>query len=125
MVTTSPSSSATTTTTKKIKEKIPKALREQVWIRYCGKTFEHKCLIPWCKNKINPFDFHVGHDIPESKGGSTTIDNLQPICARCNLSMSDDYTISEWVKFAGPTRCCFGLFVMPWSKPTTPPTRVT
>ena len=24
------------------------------------------------------------------------LNNLKPICARCNLSMSDNYTIKEW-----------------------------
>ena len=78
------------------KANIPKAIREQVWLKTCGKVYEHKCYIHWCKNIMNVFDFHVGHDIPESKGGTLTIDNLKPICARCNLSMSDNYTIQEW-----------------------------
>lgn len=88
------------------KERIPKALREQVWITYAGKRFEKKCWIPWCKNTMNVFDFHVGHNIPESKGGTLEIGNLRPICARCNLSMSDTHTISEWMSYAGPPRCC-------------------
>ena len=81
------------------KANIPKALREQVWLETFGKIYEHSCHIEWCSNIINVFDFHVGHDIPESKGGTLTIDNLKPICARCNLSMGDNYTISEWQKF--------------------------
>ena len=81
------------------KANIPKALREQVWLETFGKIYEHSCHIEWCSNIINVFDFHVGHDIPESKGGTLTIDNLKPICARCNLSMGDNYTISEWQNF--------------------------
>ena len=81
------------------KSNIPKALREQVWLETFGKIYEHSCHIEWCSNIINVFDFHVGHDIPESKGGTLTIDNLKPICARCNLSMGDNYTISEWQNF--------------------------
>ena len=81
------------------KATIPKALREQVWIQVFGRIFEKKCYIKWCQNTINVFDFHMGHDIPESKGGTLTIDNLKPICARCNLSMSDNYTIKEWNHF--------------------------
>lgn len=94
------------------KERIPKALREQVWVSYIGKRFEKKCWIPWCKNTMSVFDFHVGHNLPESKGGTLEIGNLRPICARCNLSMSDTYTISEWMAFAGPKRCC-GLICSP------------
>ena len=78
------------------KASIPKALREQVWIQTMGRVFEKKCYVHWCKNVINVFDFHVGHDKPESEGGTLEITNLKPICARCNLSMSDNYTIQEW-----------------------------
>lgn len=91
----------------KRKAKIPKAIREQCWISVFGETFKHKCYIPWCKNNINVFDFHVGHDIPESKGGTLDINNLKPICARCNLSMSDNYTIQEWIDLTREKKKCF------------------
>lgn len=81
---------------KKVKTKIPKAVREQVWIKFIGKRFKSKCYINWCKNSINVFDFHVGHNIPESKGGTLNLNNLRPICSRCNLSMSNNYTINQW-----------------------------
>ena len=92
------------------KVNIPKGIKEQCWLQQFGKVFEHKCYIPWCKNVINVWDFHVGHDIPESKGGTLDIKNLKPICARCNLSMSDNYTIQEWIKLSkDKKRCyCFG-----------------
>ena len=82
------------------KQNIPKAIREQCWIQSFGRTFDHKCYIRWCDNVINPFDFHVGHDIPESEGGTLDVTNLKPICARCNLSMSNNYTIQEWNKLS-------------------------
>lgn len=78
------------------KANIPRALREQVWITYVGKAYEYKCLIPWCQNIMSVFDFHVGHNVPESHGGTLDINNLRPICARCNLSMSNKYSITEW-----------------------------
>lgn len=86
------------------KKKIPKALAEQVWITTMGHKFDGKCKVKWCHNRISAFDFECGHNIPESKGGKTTLDNLFPICARCNRSMGDRYSIDEWnAKFA-PTR---------------------
>jgi 5-methylcytosine-specific restriction endonuclease McrA len=78
------------------KHKIPAAFREQIWCRDFGKKFEGKCPTCWCNNNITVFDFHAGHNIPESKGGQTIPDNLIPICARCNLSMGDRYTFTEW-----------------------------
>ncbi len=78
------------------KSPIPKALREQVWIRTAGKQYEIECPIRWCKNRINAFDFHVGHNTPESAGGSLAIENLVAICARCNLSMGSTFTIDQW-----------------------------
>ena len=78
------------------KKQIPKAVREQVWIKYIGKYYEAKCQIDWCTNRIDVFNFQAGHNIPESKGGPMSLDNLKPICGRCNLSMGNEYTIDEW-----------------------------
>ena len=80
---------------KRQKARIPKALREQVWLKYSQQQFSIKCLTPWCQNQINAFDFHCGHMYAEAKGGSTTLDNLIPICSRCNLSMGTT-SFSEW-----------------------------
>lgn len=80
------------------KKKIPKKVKEEVWVTNFGRRYESKCYITWCSNKINVFNFHVGHDKPESKGGTDDINNLKPICDRCNLSMSNNSTIQEWNK---------------------------
>ncbi len=85
-----------------IKQKIPKALREQIWLRDIGKKYEGKCRITWCENKISVFDFQCGHDVPESHGGETILENLVPICSRCNLSMSNTYTIKQWNQLSKP-----------------------
>jgi len=83
------------------KAKIPKALREQVWRTYNGKTAgEGKCFVTWCTNRVTTFDFEVGHNVPESKGGATALSNLRPICSRCNKSMGNNYTIDEWNKIS-------------------------
>ena len=78
------------------KSKIPKALREQVWIQKAGRVFDKKCPVSWCENMINAFNFQAGHNIPESRGGKTNIENLIPICDRCNYSMGNHYSIDEW-----------------------------
>jgi 5-methylcytosine-specific restriction endonuclease McrA len=95
------------------KKTIPKAIREQLWVRNFDKVYEHKCYVNWCENMITVFDFHVGHDKPESKGGTLSLDNLKPLCSRCNHSMGNQFTISEWNKMMSPPSqkkswfCCF------------------
>ena len=80
----------------KRKQKIPAAFREQIWLRTFGKQYQGKCPTPWCLNTITVFDFQSGHNIPESKGGATIPANLIPLCSRCNGSMSNNYTFTQW-----------------------------
>lgn len=96
------------------KAPIPKALREQVWVVYAGRCFERKCLVPWCQNTMTVFDFHVGHDVPESEGGATQLRNLRPICARCNLSMGAQYSIQEWSRISQPVGTADPPTPLPW-----------
>jgi 5-methylcytosine-specific restriction endonuclease McrA len=77
---------------------LPKRIREVVWNTYNGETYTSKCYVPWCSNIINVFNYQVGHDVPESKGGTYEISNLRPICGNCNLSMGNKWTIQEWCK---------------------------
>ena len=34
-------------------------------------------------------ELHVDHIVPWSKGGETTIENLQTLCSKCNIGKSD------------------------------------
>ena len=100
---------------KKVKAKIPKAIREEVWRTYNQQHYEAKCYVTWCTNKITVFNYEVGHNIPESKGGSLAIKNLRPICSRCNSSMGNHYTIDQWNRLSSEkhvtfTCCGFRLF---------------
>lgn len=81
---------------KRMTNKVPSSLKHNIWIKYIGETFHGKCNVEWCANKITPFTFEAGHNIPYSKGGCTTIDNLRPICSECNKSMGNRYTIDEF-----------------------------
>ena len=73
---------------KKYKKKpIPKTLKMSVWYTHIGKEIGMvNC--PCCNsNEISQMDFDCGHVIAESKGGPMTIENLKPICNKCNRSM--------------------------------------
>ena len=69
------------------KKPIPKILKTHVWYTHIGKQIGMtKCLC--CnRNEITQMEFDCGHIIAEKKGGPTNIENLLPICSKCNKSM--------------------------------------
>lgn len=48
------------------------------WIALCDK-YNNRCLCCGRKKKLTP-----DHVVPLSKGGSNSIDNIQPLCGPCN-----------------------------------------
>jgi len=69
------------------KGKITQAVKIACWNTYIGKTIgATNCLC--CKNiEITQHNFECGHVIAECDGGTLAIDNLRPICNKCNNSM--------------------------------------
>ncbi len=57
------------------REAIPKHIKRSVWTRDSGQ----------CVNCGSQTDLQYDHIIPVSKGGSSTIENLQILCKTCNL----------------------------------------
>jgi hypothetical protein len=69
------------------KKSIPKILKDLTWQRWIGDDIaKAKCLCCGV-NEIKMNSFHCGHVVAEADGGPTTVDNLRPVCATCNLSM--------------------------------------
>ena len=79
------------------KKAIPSKLKSQVVLRdkgicqICGKQGEIVDLgweIKTYENRHHSYrcTFEIDHIIPESKGGKTTLDNLQLLCRHCNRS---------------------------------------
>lgn len=69
------------------KKNIPHAVKIKSWNTHVGELVPKvKCLC--CHNiDITQHNFHCGHIVAESNGGSLDIDNLLPICNVCNYSM--------------------------------------
>ena len=61
------------------KERIPLNLRRSV-IERDGLH----CV--YCDEDLTDKEIHLDHVIPESKGGTTSYNNLQVTCRKCNLS---------------------------------------
>lgn len=69
----------------KTKREIGLQLRFKVFKRDNFKC----CLCGASPAKDPTVELHVDHIIPWSKGGETTIDNLQTLCSKCNIGKSD------------------------------------
>lgn len=69
------------------KKAVPKVVKDLSWNKWIGEDVARtKCLCCGV-NEIKMNSFHCGHVLAEANGGTTTVDNLRPICAACNLSM--------------------------------------
>jgi len=54
---------------------IPSDVKRQVWNRDNGR----------CVQCGSDADLHFDHDVPFSKGGASTVENVRILCAKCNL----------------------------------------
>jgi hypothetical protein len=81
------SDTATVKSAKSKKKTIPKVVKDLTWNTWVGDNIaKTKCLCCGV-NEIRMNSFHCGHVVAEANGGATTVENLRPICATCNLSM--------------------------------------
>jgi hypothetical protein len=60
------------------------ALREEVITRH-----GNRCLSCGADGNSPGVEIQIDHIVPWSKGGKTEINNLQPLCSRCNKAKSD------------------------------------
>jgi len=84
-----------------IRRRIPKKLRSDLWIKYCGEKYNGKCYVN-PNHKVTIDSFHCGHVKAVKNGGTNNIDNLRVICSGCNLSMGiqnlEDYKREHYSK---------------------------
>lgn len=85
-------------TTKPKRKNIPSKVRQMTWRKYIGNSMDGKC---WsCDDHISFEKWHAGHVKPHSKGGPDIVDNLRPVCAACNLSMSSNH-MADYIRHYG------------------------
>ena len=78
---------------------VPARLREQTMLR------DHSCVFPWCTRTARRAD--ADHVIPYAEGGTTSSDNIAPLCRRhhrLKTHSSWGYTMLEPGSFCGPAR---------------------
>ena len=69
-----------------VKDKIPRAVKNCLWINYFGEKRVGVCAC--CQREpITLNNFNASHILAERCNGTTTLDNLAPTCTICNLSM--------------------------------------
>jgi HNH endonuclease len=64
----------------KKRSKPTKALKKMIYVRDKG-------FCRMCNEKVDPFNFEVGHNIAHSKGGKLDLQNAILLCSLCNKSM--------------------------------------
>ena len=83
----------------KIKKKklIPKKIKDDCWNKFIGKNVGGVfCLV--CDNdKIYQNNFEAGHIISENNGGEILLENLLPICSKCNKCMGINNMLN-WIE---------------------------
>ena len=75
---------------KNITSNVSNSLKKKLWNQWklSLNNTEELVLCPCCESEyIAGYDFHAGHKISFKNGGSTSLDNLIPLCSSCNLSM--------------------------------------
>ena len=67
-----------------IRKEITPKLKKEVWKNCFGTAKLAKC---GCGETITLKVSHCGHITAHARGGTTTVDNLRPICVKCNLQI--------------------------------------
>lgn len=68
------------------KKNIPSSVRRDIFNRDFNGKYKGNCYV--CEKVIDRDNSHIGHIIPEHKGGKCVLSNLKAICISCNLSMN-------------------------------------
>ena len=67
------------------REKIPKEIRGIIWRKRNGEKMNGECYC--CENELEYENFECGHVVARCLGGNSSVDNLEPVCKKCNIDM--------------------------------------
>lgn len=82
----------------KLKSRIPKYIRDQVWEFYFENKTQGTCIE--CSGDISVYNYEAGHIQSERNGGEAVLSNLIPMCSPCNKSLgSNDLSDIKVVSF--------------------------
>ena len=89
----------------KKKAKIPATLKSACWDKHIGAMIGTAKCVCCGVYDIRMDKFHCGHVIAEAKGGILAIENLRPICDRCNSGMGTEnlYDFKRRCNFVPPS----------------------
>ena len=77
------------TSVKRHKHKTPRDINTTLRFKVLKRDNFKCCACGASPAKDPNVELHIDHIIPWSKGGETTIDNLQTLCSKCNLGKRD------------------------------------
>ena len=78
------------------RESIPKCVRNAVWRHQNDNKLEAKCICCLVET-VTIGNFHAGHIQALINNGSTSLENLVPICMLCNTSMGR-YNLNKFIQ---------------------------
>lgn len=79
---------------------IPAPLKRDCWNKWIGPNVAHTYCLCCNQHKISMNDFEAGHVISDAEGGELSVDNLKPICSKCNKSMGKK-NMNDFIKECG------------------------
>ena len=74
---------------KKNKQNSSRAISDKLRYQVLKRDNFKCCACGASPAKDPTIELHIDHIIPWSKGGETTIENLQTLCSKCNIGKSD------------------------------------
>lgn len=73
---------------KKMRESITSKFKKDVWKKHYDSAKIGKCPVVLCKNTMSQKDFMCGYLQSFKNGGCISLDNIKPICEKCNKEMN-------------------------------------